>query len=108
MKNTMESICTWFEKAKPNPTEKDLAVQVGCHFEEVAEMLEATGDSQSTSVTLEDLAGLYKSGWRPTTIWCRWILKLLHPRNPMIGYTPLKGNVGKALMCSAASWRVFP
>ena len=62
MKNIMESICTWFEKAKPNPTEKDLAVQVGCHFEEVVEMLESTGDSESTLGTLEDLAGFYKSG----------------------------------------------
>lgn len=62
MKNTMESIISWFEKAKPNPTGKDLAVQVGCHFEEVVEMLESTGDNQSTLGTLEDLAGIYKSG----------------------------------------------
>lgn len=31
----------WFAAAKPNPTTEDLAVQIGCHFEEVAEMVMA-------------------------------------------------------------------
>jgi NTP pyrophosphatase (non-canonical NTP hydrolase) len=31
----------WFERAVPNPTDKNRAVQIGVHFEEVAEMAEA-------------------------------------------------------------------
>jgi hypothetical protein len=37
---TVELINIWHEKARPKPTADDLRVQVGCHFEEVAEMLE--------------------------------------------------------------------
>lgn len=33
----------WFEVAKPEPTDKDKLVQIGCHFEEVCEHLEAMG-----------------------------------------------------------------
>lgn len=39
--NTFESIEEWFKVAKPNPTTDDIAVQIGCHFEEIAEMQEA-------------------------------------------------------------------
>ena len=31
----------WFKQAKPNPTAKNIYVQIGCHFEEVCEMLQA-------------------------------------------------------------------
>ena len=31
----------WFEIAVPNPTSKNISTQVGCHLEEVAEMLNA-------------------------------------------------------------------
>ena len=43
---TSSSVCTlarteaWFKKAVPNPTSKNISTQVGCHLEEVAEMLE--------------------------------------------------------------------
>ena len=37
IKNTQD----WFREAVPNPDNRTLAVQLGCHFEEVAEMLEA-------------------------------------------------------------------
>jgi len=30
----------WHQRARPKPTSKDFHVQLGCHFEEVAEMLE--------------------------------------------------------------------
>jgi len=30
----------WHQRARPKPTHKDFHVQLGCHFEEVAEMLE--------------------------------------------------------------------
>nr|DAU51210.1 MAG TPA: Putative NTP pyrophosphohydrolase NTP Pyrophosphohydrolase, Structural Genomics.74A [Caudoviricetes sp.] len=39
--NTLESIKEWFKAAKPNPTEKDKATQIGAHFEEVSEMMQA-------------------------------------------------------------------
>lgn len=31
----------WHRTARPNPTNENLAVQLGCHLEEVAEMLDA-------------------------------------------------------------------
>ncbi|KGQ44085.1 hypothetical protein JP29_09580 [Gallibacterium anatis] len=35
----MTKIKEWFEVAIPKPTEKNQAIQIGCHLEEVAEML---------------------------------------------------------------------
>lgn len=35
----IQEIIEWFKAAKPEPTEKDKATQIGCHFEEVSEML---------------------------------------------------------------------
>ena len=70
---TIQSIIRWFEIAKPQPTSMDVAVQVGCHYEEVSEMLEATNndgdlscyssDSDSSVGTLRDLADFYKDGF---------------------------------------------
>lgn len=37
----IKRILNWFQAVKPNPTATDVMVQVGCHFEEVAEMCEA-------------------------------------------------------------------
>ena len=37
----IKEIIKWFETSKPNPTEKDKSTQIGCHFEEVSEMLQA-------------------------------------------------------------------
>lgn len=37
--NILEHIKKWFETAKPNPTGKDKATQIGAHFEEVSEMM---------------------------------------------------------------------
>ena len=33
-------IALWHERARPQPTEADFNVQLGCHLEEIAEMLE--------------------------------------------------------------------
>lgn len=41
MKNTVSEIKTWFQKAVPAPSDKNRAVQLGCHFEEFGEMLRA-------------------------------------------------------------------
>lgn len=36
----IKSIKKWFETAKPSPSVEDACVQVGCHYEEVSEMVE--------------------------------------------------------------------
>lgn len=38
---TTQHIANWFTEAKPVLTNKDVNTQIGCHFEEVAEMLDA-------------------------------------------------------------------
>jgi len=35
----------WHKQAVPNPTIESACVQIGCHYEEVAEMAQATGDN---------------------------------------------------------------
>ncbi|CAE6410951.1 NTP pyrophosphohydrolase superfamily protein [Escherichia phage vB_Eco_AL25] len=40
-KDTLVQTQNWFLKAVPNPTSKNISTQIGCHLEEVAEMLEA-------------------------------------------------------------------
>ena len=40
---TIREIKGWFEKAVPEPTMENCSVQLGCHFEEVAEMADALG-----------------------------------------------------------------
>ena len=39
LQNTLD----WFKQAIPEPTDKQKCIQVGCHFEEVNEMLESIG-----------------------------------------------------------------
>ena len=38
---SIESIELWHKRARPNPTEKNFSVQLGCHMEEFVEMIEA-------------------------------------------------------------------
>ena len=60
IKNTQE----WFREAVPNPDNHTLSVQLGCHFEEVAEMLEAvyirdnSGDSPLWGIALDAIESL--------------------------------------------------
>lgn len=67
MKNTKQ----WFEAAVPNPTTKNLNIQVAVHLEEVAEMVEAMtveGSSdgyklwQQLHSTLVEISNLMKQG----------------------------------------------
>lgn len=37
---SISSIKNWHERARPNPTAEEFSIQLGCHFEEVAEMME--------------------------------------------------------------------
>jgi predicted HAD superfamily Cof-like phosphohydrolase len=53
----IEEIKYWFEAAIPKPTDKTRAVQIGCHYEEVAEMQDAVGDD---GINAEWLANYYK------------------------------------------------
>jgi len=50
--NTLENIVEWFHRAKPSPTDNDGIVQIGCHFEEVSEMIAAMkgGDRMTQSL----------------------------------------------------------
>ena len=38
---TIESIALWHQRARPNPTDANFDVQLGCHLEEVAEMVKS-------------------------------------------------------------------
>lgn len=38
--SAIESIDLWHSRARPNPTPEDFNVQLGCHFEEILEMLD--------------------------------------------------------------------
>ena len=58
--NLIKSIIEWFNVAKPEPTLKDVAMQVGVHFEEVAEMMEATNNDSTKTY---ELAEFYKQGY---------------------------------------------
>lgn len=57
---TIKSIETWFKQAVPAPDNKTLGVQLGCHFEEVAEMLTALklSDSELQSAAIDALERL--------------------------------------------------
>lgn len=66
----IESINLWHYRARPNPTEQDFNVQLGCHFEEIDEMLEvleftcdgAEYELDHTRGAIKSLAGMLKTG----------------------------------------------
>lgn len=71
----VNSITNWFKQAKPKPTEKDFAVQLGVMYEEVAESIEAIfkdnhydpyGDSPNVLYkahkAIKELADMLKEG----------------------------------------------
>ena len=49
----------WFERAVPNPTDKNRAIQIGVHFEEVAEMAEALSQ-EGIADDLNQVSGYFK------------------------------------------------
>ena len=55
----IHSIKAWFKAAKPNPSTADVCVQIGCHYEEVAEMSAALCDDD-VKYALEATALAYK------------------------------------------------
>ena len=52
--DSINDIANWFKAAKPEPTDKDICTQIGCHYEEVAEMSEAIG-AECDAVILADV-----------------------------------------------------
>lgn len=56
--NTLHSISAWFNAATPKPSNKDICVQLGCHFEEVSEMIASIAGKDETGIA--DLAGELK------------------------------------------------
>ena len=67
---SVDSIELWHKRARPEPTDKDFNVQLGCHFEEIAEMLETLGTNSlsmrahldTTYDYIHHVADLLKSG----------------------------------------------
>ena len=58
----VERILAWFKVAKPNPTEKNVATQLGAHFEEVFEMMLALGITDSNALAMQSISDdFYKS-----------------------------------------------
>lgn len=69
--NLIQSIEDWFKEAKPNPTNKDIMVQIGCHYEEIGEMATALADNEEDCVCLdtESLSDLYKTAYAQRADW---------------------------------------
>lgn len=58
----IDIIQLWFKKAVPNPTDKNRAVQYGCHLEEITEMLdEVLQVNQDATDLLQDEANWFKT-----------------------------------------------
>jgi hypothetical protein len=66
---TIDNIALWHKRARPEPTEKDFNVQLGCHIEEFTEMLDALGINFNTQKLaemyeyLDELADGLKKGY---------------------------------------------
>lgn len=52
----VERILAWFKAAKSNPTDKDVATQLGAHFEEVFEMMLALGITDSNALAMQSIS----------------------------------------------------
>lgn len=66
--STIKQIEDWFIAAVPNPTQDNLRVQIGCHLEEMGEMLEALDEEgYDAHRWVKELATCYKTGdFEPT------------------------------------------
>jgi len=49
----IDNITLWHKRARPQPTERDLDVQIGCHIEEFIEMIEALEIDWDTHTDLD-------------------------------------------------------
>lgn len=57
----IQEIIEWFKAAKPEPTEKDKATKIGCHFEEVSEMMWSLSCNNIANKTYEFSEEFYAS-----------------------------------------------
>lgn len=55
----ISEIKNWFNVAIPEPTIEQASIQLGCHYEEVSEMLLTTGDYE-VSASVDNLSERYK------------------------------------------------
>lgn len=62
MENTIRGIKNWFDAAVPEPTDKNRAVQIGCHFEEVGEMCDTIYETpvNPVSTSVKNIAQFFK------------------------------------------------
>lgn len=67
--SAIESIDLWHRRARPNPTDEDFNVQLGCHFEEITEMFdtlafdfESAREARAAHTVLNRLAERLKNG----------------------------------------------
>lgn len=53
---TTELIALWHERGRPDPTEREFNIQLGCHFEEIGESIRCLkSDSRATNVLLSEV-----------------------------------------------------
>lgn len=56
---SIESIALWHKRARPDPTSEEFSIQLGCHFEEVAELFDAVAfDFESAEMAHDALVAL--------------------------------------------------
>jgi hypothetical protein len=68
---SIDSIELWHRRARPEPTKENFAVQLGCHFEEIDEMLDVLkfeGGYTNLRYELKLLASRLKTGEEVVTI----------------------------------------
>lgn len=111
--NLPVSILNWFRKAMPYPTDKNRAVQLGVHFEEVGEMCEALGgqDHPLTNELHTAARALKTSGVMPgTTIDRKELLDSLCDQIVTaigVGYTQGFDMIGALDAVNANNWAKF-
>lgn len=60
--DVLDGIGEWFNRVAPEPTIRQTRVQLGCHLEEVAEMLRLIPDTQTAATIVNDYANALKAG----------------------------------------------
>ena len=61
----IHNIIEWFKAAKPNPSTADVCLQIGCHYEEVAEMSAVLNYDVEYELATTDLLYKMNHSWYP-------------------------------------------
>ena len=56
----IKEITQWLAQAVPTPTPKNMSIQIGVHFEEVAEMMHALGMQSHEVMFMNEIANAFK------------------------------------------------